>query len=115
MLCCVLAHSRALGGTGFILTVAAGEMAFFFSDQNEHVMQASTCKPVGRLKEHPSCSLPGADFCVPQCRCARTHFSAFSASAARSGALFKVQSPQDDVARTCVINLVLVRAISLGP
>ncbi|CAE7262475.1 SAE1 [Symbiodinium natans] len=32
------AACRSLG-TGFILTVAAGEMAFFFSDQNEHVMQ----------------------------------------------------------------------------
>jgi len=32
------AACRSLGA-GFILTVAAGEIAFFFSDQNEHVMQ----------------------------------------------------------------------------
>ncbi|CAE7021836.1 sae1 [Symbiodinium sp. CCMP2456] len=32
------AACRSLGA-GFMLTVAAGEIAFFFSDQNEHVMQ----------------------------------------------------------------------------
>ena len=47
-------HQTGAPGAGFLLTVAAGELSFFFSDLHEHVMQDTGATEVAwNGPEHP--------------------------------------------------------------
>lgn len=62
------AHGGATGdttvvGAGFLLTIGAGELAFFFSDLHEHVMQDPAPRDTGPWDVSSDVALPVAGWC----------------------------------------------------